>query len=270
MKTENAKAGKTTDDSVRPPFGDVAGDVGIVTGGARGIGRAYALALARQGCRVVVADLSAAKDLVIEAAALGLDISAVKADVSDWGSVESLARDVVREHGRIDFLINNAGYFRDAKRGLAFDDIDEAEWDRAFAVNVRGTWLACKAVAPYMRARRRGRIVNVTSQVVWRGTPGFLHYVAAKAAVIGLTRAMARELGDFDIAVNAVAPDWIPHDLEYAAAHPEIDERIVATRAFKRTMVPEDMVGVVQFLISPGSAFITGQTFLVNGGSVFQ
>jgi 3-oxoacyl-[acyl-carrier protein] reductase len=97
-----------------------------------------------------------------------------------------------------------------------------------------------------------------------------MHYVAAKSAVIGLTRAMARELGEYNIAVNAVAPDWIPHDLEYAALHPEIDERIVATRAIKRTMVPEDMVGVVLFLASPGAAFITGQTFLVNGGSLFQ
>jgi NAD(P)-dependent dehydrogenase (short-subunit alcohol dehydrogenase family) len=249
---------------------DIAGEVAIVTGGARGIGRAYAMALANHGCKVVIADLSPGDAAVAAIRASGQDASAVLTDVSDAASVGQLVEHVVSVHGRIDILINNAGYFRSAQRGVAFDDIDEEEWERAFAVNVRGTWLACKAVAPHMRARRHGRIVNVSSQVVWRGTPGFLHYVAAKAAVIGLTRAMARELGDYQVGVNAVAPDWIPHDLEYAALHPEIDERIVATRAFKRTMQPDDMVGAVLFLVSPAAAFITGQTYLVNGGSVFQ
>ena len=221
-----------------PDTQGLGGRVGIVTGGARGIGRAYAVALARHGCSVVIADLAPADTTAEELRAAGLDVSSIQTDVTDSASVERLAKDVGERYGRIDFLVNNAGYFRDAARGVPFDEIDEEEWERAFAVNVRGTWLTCKAVVPYMKERHGGRIVNVSSQVVWRGTAGFLHYVAAKSAVIGLTRAMARELGDYDIGVNAVAPDWVPHDLEYAVAHPEIDDRIIATRAFKRTMVP--------------------------------
>ena len=246
------------------------GQVAIVTGGARGIGRSYCLGLAASGCRVVVADLSSADDVIDEIQAAGGEAIATITDVSSAASVDQMARTAVDRFGRIDILVNNAGYFRDAQRGVSFDELTEEEWERAFAVNVRGTWLTCKAAAPTMKAQKSGRIVNVSSQVVMRGTAGFLHYVAAKAAIIGLTRAMARELGDYGIGVNAVAPDWIPHDLEYASAHPEIDDRIVASRAFKRTMVPEDLVGTILFLAGPGSRFITGQTLLVNGGSVFQ
>jgi NAD(P)-dependent dehydrogenase (short-subunit alcohol dehydrogenase family) len=217
-----------------------------------------------------VADLVQANDVVEEIRSTGQEAISIETDVSAASSVERLAEEVTARFGRIDILVNNAGHFRDAQRGVPFEEISEEEWERAFAVNVRGTWLTSKAVVPHMKAQRSGRIVNVSSQVVMRGTAGFLHYVAAKAAIIGLTRAMARELGDHGIGVNAIAPDWIPHDLEYAADHPEVDERIVATRAFKRTMVPEDLVGTVLFLVGADSRFITGQTILVNGGSIFQ
>lgn len=249
---------------------ELSGKVAIVTGGARGIGRAYCLGLASRGCQVAVADLSSGTAVVDEIRGAGGSAMSVETDVSDHNSVERMAIAVHERLGRIDFLINNAGHFRYASRGLPFEDIEVAEWDRSFAVNVRGTWLSSRAVVPYMKSLGSGRIVNVSSQVVWRGTPGFLQYVAAKSAIIGLTRSLATELGEFNIGVNAVAPDWIPHDLEYAVAHPEIDERIVSRRAFKRTQVPEDMVGIVLFLVGPGSGFITGQTFLVNGGSLYQ
>jgi 3-oxoacyl-[acyl-carrier protein] reductase len=181
-----------------------------------------------------------------------------------------MAHAVHRRFGRLDILVNNAGYFRDARRGIPLEDITVEEWDRAFAVNVRGTWLCSRAVVPFMKEQKHGRIINISSQTVWIGTPAFLHYVASKSAIVGLTRSMATELGEYNIAVNTVAPDLIPHDLEYARSHPELDQRVVARRVFKRTQLPDDMVGLVLFLAGPSSAFITGQSFLVNGGSLYQ
>jgi NAD(P)-dependent dehydrogenase (short-subunit alcohol dehydrogenase family) len=194
----------------------------------------------------------------------------VEVDVSDQPSTEAMALSVHRRFGRIDILVNNAGYFRYARRGMPLEDISVEEWDKAFAVNVRGTWLCSRAVLPFMKKQNHGRIINISSQTAWIGTPGFLHYVASKSAIIGLTRSMATELGGNNIAVNTVVPDLIPHDLEYARSHPELDQRVVARRVFKRTQLPDDLVGLVVFLAGPWSAFITGQSFLVNGGSLYQ
>ncbi len=155
------------------------------------------------------------------------------------------------------------------KRGR-FDELDVDEWDKAFAVNVRGPWLCARAVYPYMKAQRYGKIINVSSTTVWDGTPNFLHYVSTKAAMIGFTRSLAREVGEDNIAVNTVTPDYTPHDPAYVAKEPELDARLTARRCFKRTQVPEDMVPTVVFLASAAADFITGQNFLVNGGSVFQ
>jgi 3-oxoacyl-[acyl-carrier protein] reductase len=119
-----------------------------------------------------------------------------------------------------------------------------------------------------MRDQKYGKIINITSNVVWRGVPGFLHYVSSKSALLGMTRSLAREVGEHNIAVNAVAPEYIPHDPELARKYP--DDMVIAQRVFKRRQVPEDMVGIVLFLCSAGSDFITGQSFLVNGGSSFQ
>jgi 3-oxoacyl-[acyl-carrier protein] reductase len=131
-------------------------------------------------------------------------------------------------------------------------------------------WLCARAVTPYMRERRSGKIINISSMVVSDGTPGFLHYVATKAAVVGLSRALARELGDHNISVNTVTPDYIPHDSDYAARQPDwLDDWIVSGRCFKREQVPEDMVGTVVFLSSSASDFVTGQNIAVNGGRRF-
>ncbi len=250
-------------------MGTLDGRVAIVTGGARGIGRAYCAGLAHEGCAVAVADLADPSQTVEEIRATGADVLGVQVDVSDESSTERMARAVNDRFGRVDVLVNNAAYYTTMQHA-PFEELGVEEWDRAFAINVRGPWLCAKAVAPYMRLSGYGKIVNISSMTVNDGTPNFLHYVATKAAVIGLTRGLAREMGADNIAVNTVTPDYIPHDREYAAHQPEwLEDWIVGRRCFKRGEVPEDMVGVIVFLAGPGSDFITGQNIAVNGGSAF-
>lgn len=250
-------------------MGQLDGKVAIITGGARGIGRAYALGFAREGAAVAVADMGDGAPVVEEIAAAGGRAVAVKVDVTDEASTDAMARAVLDRFGTIDILVNNAGHFRYAKRG-PFTEIPVDEWDLAFDVNVRGTWLCIKAVYPTMRDKGAGKIVNISSMTAWKGNPNFLHYVSSKAAIVGLTRALALEVGKDNINVNTLVPEYIPHDLEYAADLPQIDTKVVAQRVFKRTQVPEDMVGAAIFLSSPASDFITGQSLLVNGGTQFQ
>ena len=179
-----------------------------------------------------------------------------------------MAAAVVERFGRIDVLVNNAGYFTEIVK-KPFEELTDEEWDHAFAVNVRGTWLCCRAVASTMKAQRSGKIVNTSSMTVPSGIPGFLHYVASKSAIVGLTRALARELGEWGIAVNTISPDYVPHDAEYAGRQPEMAAFIANQRAFKDE-VPEDLVGTVLFLAGHGSDFVTGQDIWVNGGRLFN
>jgi 3-oxoacyl-[acyl-carrier protein] reductase len=234
-------------------------EVAIVTGGARGLGLAYVEGLKRAGFDVVVADLteSGAGDLY------------VRVDVSDQDSTEAMAAAVFERFGRIDVLINNAGYFTQIVK-KPFEELTVEEWDLAFAVNVRGTWLCCRAVAPTMKAQGSGKIVNTSSMTVPSGIPGFLHYVSSKSAIVGLTRALARELGEWGVCVNTITPDYVPHDAEYAGRQPEMAALLANQRAFKRDQVPEDLVGTVLYLAGHGSDFVTGQDFWVNGGRLFN
>lgn len=250
-------------------MGSLEGRVAIVTGGAKGIGLAYCLGLAREGSAVVVADLRVGGHVVREIEAGGGRAISVTVDVSDRDSTENMARTVANEFGQIDILVNNAGFYLAATHA-PFEDIDTSEWDTAFAVNVRGPWLCTRAVSPYMRGQKYGKVINISSMTVWDGTPNFLHYVTSKGAMIAFTRALARELGGDNIAVNCVTPDYIPHDPDYAAKQPQVDEIVRARRCFKRSQTPEDMVGTVLFLAGPWSEFITGQNIIVNGGSAFQ
>jgi 3-oxoacyl-[acyl-carrier protein] reductase len=172
--------------------------------------------------------------------------------------------------GRIDVLVNNAAYFSAIEK-KPFDEITVAEWDKAFAVNVRGAWLCARAVVPAMRRLGAGRIINTASMTPHGGgIPGFAHYVSTKAAIVGLTRALARELGADNIGVNTVSPDYIEHEGELFARQPEMTGILAGQRAFARPQTPEDMVGTVLFLASPGSAFVTGQDIWVNGGRLFH
>ena len=245
------------------------GQVVIVTGGAGGIGSAYCRGLAAEGAFLVVADLVDGSKMVAEAEELGTRAISVRVDVSDVASTEAMAAETVDAFGRIDALVNNAAFYLSVTQG-PMEDISPEEWDLCFAVNVKGSWLCARAVAPTMRAQKSGKIVNIASMTVNDGTPGFLHYVASKAAIWGLTRSLARELGNDGISVNTLTPDYIPHDEAYAAKQPHIDGLISARRAFKRTQVPQDMVGTLLYLVSPWSDFVTGQNIWVNGGSGFH
>jgi NAD(P)-dependent dehydrogenase (short-subunit alcohol dehydrogenase family) len=245
------------------------GRVAIVTGGGRHLGRAYARALAAAGASVIVADIMDATPVADEIRSDGGSAEAVRLDVTDPASTEAMAAFAVERFGRIDVLLNNAGYFKQTQRG-PWHEIDLDEWNLAFDVNVRGVWLCCKAVFPHMKEQRYGKIINIGSNTVWKGSPGnFLHYISSKSAIIGLTRALAREVGEFGICVNLLAPDYIP-DQEQLRLAPEADEFVISQRVLKRTETPEDMLGAVLFLAGPGSDFVTGQSLLVNGGVWFN
>jgi 3-oxoacyl-[acyl-carrier protein] reductase len=250
-------------------MGLVQDQVIIVTGAAKGIGKAYCEGLASEGARIVAADIADCSDVVASVKAIGGETLAVHADVSNVASTEAMAAAAVDRFGRIDALVNNAAFYTSVTHG-PMEDVPLAEWDLCFNVNVKGPWLCTRAVVPPMKEQGRGRIVNVASMTVNDGTPGFPHYVASKAAIWGLTRSLAKELGPSGIAVNTLTPDYIPHDEEYAAQQPHVDEIITSRRAFQRTMVPEDMVGTLIYLLSPLSSFVTGQNIWVNGGSGFH
>ncbi|MCY4664827.1 MAG: SDR family oxidoreductase [Acidimicrobiaceae bacterium] len=240
----------------------------IVTGGARGLGRVYSLALAGAGFDVVVADLLDSQETVDEITAGGGRAIGCRADVVSAADNEAVAAAAAGAFDTIDVLINNAAYYSQIVR-TAFNEVSQEEWDRTFEVNVRGAWLACCAVYPYMRNQGSGKIINISSTTSFKGTVGFPHYVASKSAIIGLTRCLAAELGPDGITVNTVTPDLIP-DPSLRPSDAVSDEFVVAGRAIKRTQAPDDMVGTILYLAGPGSDFVTGQNIVVNGGAFFQ
>lgn len=242
----------------------------IVTGGAHGIGRAYCDGLAREGARVVVADIDGvgAEAAVKALSTAGYEAMAVATDVSQPEATERMARVTVERFGRIDGLINNAALFqRPAMSRVPFEQISVEEWDRLMAVNVRGVFLCCRAVVPYMKQQRRGKIVNISSGTVFHGSPLVAHYVTSKAGVIGFTRSLARELGEYNINVNAVAPGLTLSMESESEGRLTQNQQRVQARALKRTEVPQDLVGTIVFLCSTESDFMTGQTLVVDGGA---
>lgn len=233
-------------------------DVVIVTGAAAGLGAVYCRELAAAGYAVVGADIEPVEDVEL----------AVRVDVTDRASTEQLAAAVLERFGRIDALVNNAAVYSTIVK-KPFEEIADDEWDRVLAVNVKGAWLCTRAVAPAMRRQGRGKVVNVSSTTVPTAPPGFAHYVASKAAIVGLTRALARELGTDGICVNTLTPDYIAFDRDYDNRQPEMAPALAAQRILSREQAPEDMVGALLFLLGPGSDFVTGQNISVNGGRVF-
>ncbi len=234
----------------------------VVTGAAGGLGRVYCRALAEAGYSVVAADL--ADPSGVEGAALALVV-----DVTDRASTEQMARETLDRFGRIDALVNNAAYYASIVK-KPFEEIEDDEWDRVFHVNVRGTWLCSRAVTPAMKAQGSGKIVNISSMAVPTAPPGFAHYISSKAAIVGLTRALARELGPHNICVNTLTPDYIAFDRDYDNRQPDMAPMLAAQRAFAREQRPEDMVGTLLYLVGPGSDFVTGQNVWVNGGRAFH
>ena len=243
----------------------------IVTGGGTGIGKVYSQRLAESGAKVVLADI-AAKEADAVAAALakaGGEVIAVATDVADPAAVEAMVERTVAKWGRIDGLINNASLMSALPRGDWFK-IPIEEWDRVMAVNLRGIFLCCRAVYPHMKRQKSGRIVNISSSRVWHGTPNRLHYTTSKAGVIGLTRALARELGDDNIGVNAVTPGLTMSETQVASSSANYLAGRDDGKAFKRPQVPDDLVGTVLFLLSDASGYITGQTINVDGGTMMH
>jgi 3-oxoacyl-[acyl-carrier protein] reductase len=243
--------------------------VAIVTGGGVGIGRAYSLALAKEGARVVVADIQEEQARLVEREIreAGGEAFAIYVDVVSAEQTQRMAAAALERYGRIDALVNNAGLYSAIEK-KPFTEIGEEEWDRVMAVNVKGLFLCAKAVYPAMKRQGKGKIVNISSGTVLGGTPYFLHYVTSKAGVIGFTRALARELGPDNIAVNAITPGLTisgPQQQRVLTPEQLADRR--RRRCFQRDQYPQDLVGTVLFLCSDDSDFITGQTINVDGGA---
>ncbi len=240
--------------------------VAIITGGGGKIGKAYALAFAREGAKLSLPDLVSADHVVKAIQDQGGTAMSVKCDVSDGASVKAMVEETVKRFGGIDILVNNAAYFMTIKKS-PFWEMEAEEFDKAMAVNVRGVWLCTKAVFPYMKNRPNGKVINIASGVALSGNPNYIHYVASKGAVISMTRAMARELGDYNICVNTVAPGFTL--TEGRKVDPEYERKRNEQRCFKRTQVETDVVGTVLFLASSDSDFMTGQLLSVDGGTHF-
>jgi 3-oxoacyl-[acyl-carrier protein] reductase len=239
--------------------------VAIVTGGGHGIGAAYASRLAEEGAKVVIAELDAAAGERVAAAIGGL---AVSTDVADEKSANDMARRAIERYGRIDILVNNAAIFHTVPMSRApFDEIDPAEWDRMMAVNLRGTWFACRAVMPQMRKQQYGKIVNISSGTALKGTGSRIHYVTSKAGILGFTRTLAMEVGKDNICVNCIAPGSTLSEEDPDESIVKYRQAAASTRALQRLQKPEDLVGAVAFFACADSDFITGQTLVVDGGA---
>ena len=253
-------------------MGRLAGRVALVTGGAKGIGRHYARALAQEGAAVVVADIVDGDEVVEAIAAEHGPASVMGAvfDVSDEAAVEGLVARVIERFGQIDVLVNNAALYAPLRQTRC-TEIDAALWDRVMAVNLRGPFLMVKHVVPHMIARRYGKIVNIGSGTAYRGIPWMLHYVTSKGGILAFTRALSRELGEHGIRVNTLSPGFVLSD-SVVSENPEhvatARPAVLQIRALKRDAYPEDLLGALVFLASSESDFITGQTLAVDGGSV--
>jgi len=251
--------------------GRLAARVAIVTGAAQGLGATYAEALAAEGARVCVADVLDAEPVAAAIRGAGGQAIAAACDVTDPASVRAMVDATVRAFDGVDILVNNAALF--AKLALKpLLEIESAEWDRVMAVNVRGPFECVKAVVPVMRRRRYGKIINISSGTVFKGTPLFLHYVTSKGAVVAMTRCLARELGEDGIRVNTLAPGLVMSEgvRESESWTAPIVAANVATRALKREAAPDDVVGTLLYLASAESDFVTGQLIVVDGGSVMH
>ena len=250
--------------------GHLAGRVAIITGGGHGIGKAYAFGLAGEGAKVVVAeiDVIAAEAVAEDLKRRGFEAIAVRTDVADLASVEAMVERAVAAFGRIDILVNNAAIFATVPMSRSpFDQIGIEEWDRMMAVNLRGTWLASRAVVPHMRKRGYGKIINISSGTALKGSASRIHYVTSKAGVLGFTRTLARELGQHGICVNCVPPGSTLSEENPSEGIVRMRAAAAEERALKRTQKPEDLVGAIVFFASPESDFITGQTLVVDGGA---
>lgn len=248
---------------------DVSGKVIIITGAGQGIGRDYALAFAEAGAKPVLAEINGEKlgAVAAEIESKGGTALAIETDIGSPDSVQAMVEKTRDAYGQIDVLVNNAALFATLP-SRPFYEIPFEEWNQVLHVNITGSYLCAKAVVPSMKQAGQGKIINISSGTVPQGIPGFMHYVTSKAGVIGMTRVMARELGDDGITVNAVMPGYTKTEIEHASMNDDLHEFIQQKRVLKRPETPDDLIGVVLFLASPASSFITGQTIACCGGEV--
>ena len=243
--------------------------VAIVTGAARGIGRAFARRFVADGMRVMIADLNAeqGEETARDLRGAGGGAAFVRTDMTDEASAHAMVAAAVKEFGGVDVLVNNAGIVNLPRTPLW--ELELSEWERIMALNARGVWLGIKAAVPAMRARGSGAIVNVSSNTFLSGRTGAIHYVASKGAVVGITRAAARELGEFNIRVNAILPGSVITETRRGTVDPARAAQLLQNMSLKREEVPEDLVGTAAFLASADSGFMTGQSLNVDGGYLF-
>ncbi|HZP25837.1 MAG TPA: SDR family oxidoreductase [Dehalococcoidia bacterium] len=247
--------------------GRLEGRVAIITGAAGYLGRSHSVRLARDGAKVVVTDIEDGSATVEEVKAAGGEAIFQKLDVTDWQEAEQAARQVVQRFGRIDILINNAALTGGIIK--PWTEFTPEEWDQNLAVDLKGMFVCARAVFPAMKEQRYGKIINISSGTMLSGRANMLPYVTAKAGVIGLTRSLATELGEFDINVNAILVGFFPHIFEGIPSDiiDGITQEVLPTQAFKRIGDPNDLSAVVAFLASDDSRWITGQAIAVDGGS---
>ncbi len=243
----------------------------IVTGAGTGIGKSIAAALAAEGANVVIADLRNAAQAAAEISAGGRSVRGLECDVAKEGDCTRLAQFVQAEFGGVDILVNNAAIFSSLKP-KRFEEITSEEWRRVMEVNTMGPFLCCKTLLPQLKRSAAARVINISSGVAFKGNPLYLHYVASKGAVLAMTRSLARELGEFNILVNGIAPGFTLSegveanaDLIAGARGPSLAGRVLG-----RDMYPADLVGAAVFFAGPDSAFITGQTLVIDGGAYFH
>ncbi len=247
--------------------------VAIITGGGQGLGREYCLRFCQEGAKIVIADINFknATNMEKELIDMGGEALALQVDISKAEDTQRMAEKTVERFGKIDILANNAALYG----GLAmqpWDMISEEEWDKVFAINVKGQWLTAKAVTPYMKQLGKGKIINTSSSTVLLGVTLLFAYVASKSAIIGFTRSLAQELGPFGINVNTISPGLTMTDAskEMPGQPPGLAEFSASMCALKRSQQPEDLVGTMLFLASDDSDFISGQLINVDGGGAMH
>jgi len=253
-----------------PKLFDLSGKIAIVTGGTGLFGKPIVTGLAEAGATVVIAsrDVDKCKALSDELKSQGYHTEGMQLDLGSPEQIKEFVEEVIKNHSRIDILVNNAAIFSTLKM-RPFEEIPLDEWTKVLHVNITGTLLMVKALLPSMRQRKWGRIINVSSAAVTMGRPHYLHYTTSKAAVIGMTRSMARELGVSGITVNALLPGAIDTEISRETVTPAQKQAQIDMRSVPREATPQDLTGVVSFLASEASGFVTGQSLIVDGGLTF-
>ncbi|MFC5590296.1 SDR family NAD(P)-dependent oxidoreductase [Sporosarcina soli] len=243
------------------------GKVALVTGAGQGIGKVYAKRLANEGAKVVIADINYenAKKVEEEIRGNNQEALAIEVNVIDENQINKMTKKIVETYERIDILVNNAAMFSTIKL-KPFEEISDDEWDRVVDINLKGIFMCCKAIVPVMKEQKSGRIINISSATVLMGKPHYIHYVSSKAGVIGLSRSLAREVGDYNITVNTIAPGYTTTEVPRGTITEEVKNEILKGQCIKRFAEPEDLAGLVAFLSSDDASYITGQMINVDGG----